>query len=151
MSQRIAIPIHDPNGRLVAYSGRALDGREPRYRFPAGFHKSQVLFNYHRARAAGQHWLIVVEGFFDCMRVHQAGFPSVVGLMGACLSAEQKDLIADRFPDVVLMLDGDPTGRAATTEIAAELRPTCRVSQARCCCHPTCSRTKCRSIRSGRP
>jgi DNA primase len=129
MSQRIAIPIHDPDGRLVAYSGRALDGSEPRYRFPAGFHKSQVLFNYHRARAAGQHQVIVVEGFFDCMRVHQAGFPSVVGLMGARLSAAQKDLLADQFSGVVLMLDGDATGGAATTQIAAELRPACRVSQ----------------------
>jgi len=129
MSQRIAIPIHDPGGRLVAYSGRALDGAEPRYRFPGGFHKSQVLFNYHRARAAGQDRVIVVEGFFDCMRVHQVDFPSVVGLMGASLSAVQKDLLADQFSGVVLMLDGDPTGSAATTEIAAELRPACRVSQ----------------------
>jgi len=129
MSHRIAIPIHDPGGRLVAYCGRALDGAEPRYRFAGGFHKSQVLFNYHRARAAGQDQVIVVEGFFDCMRVHQAGFPNVVGLMGARLSAAQKDLIADQFSSVMLMLDGDQTGSAATTEIAAELRPACRVSQ----------------------
>jgi DNA primase len=129
MSHRLAIPIHDPGGRLVAYSGRTLDGSEPRYRFPAGFHKSQVLFNYHRARAAGRDQVIVVEGFFDCMRVHQAGFPSVVGLMGARLSAVQKDLLAGQFSGVVLMLDGDPTGSAATPEIAAELGRACRVSQ----------------------
>jgi len=88
-----------------------------------------VLFNYHRARAAGRDQVIVVEGFFDCMRVHQAGFPSVVGLMGARLSAVQKDLLADQFSGVVLMLDGDPTGSVATKQIAAELQPACRVSQ----------------------
>src|SRR6266542_2570608 len=66
MSRRIAIPIHDHQGRLVAYCGRALDSATPRYRFPAGFQKSHVLFNYHRARTAGEDRVIVVEGFFDC-------------------------------------------------------------------------------------
>jgi len=52
MRGRIAIPIHDDQGRLVAYCGRTVEGGDPRYRFPAGFQKSQVLFNYHRARPA---------------------------------------------------------------------------------------------------
>lgn len=127
MSQRIAIPIHDPQGGLVAYCGRALDGAIPRYRFPVGFQKSQVLFNYHRARAAGKDRVIVVEGFFDCLRVHQAGFPCVVALMGARLSAAQKSLLGDRFTHVVLLLDGDQTGRAATAQIARNLAPACSV------------------------
>jgi DNA primase len=129
MSNRIAIPIHDHHGRLVAYSGRALDGAVPRYRFPAGFHKSLALFNAHRARATGEHQVIVVEGFFDCLRVHQAGFSSVVALMGARLSPAQKELLTDPFSRVVLMLDGDRTGRAATAQIAADLRTVCSVSQ----------------------
>jgi DNA primase len=125
MSRRIAIPIHDPQGRLVAYCGRALDGAVPRYRFPVGFQKSQVLFNYHRARTAGNDRVIVVEGFFDCLRVHQAGFPYVVALMGARLSVAQKNLLAERFSHVVLLLDGDQTGRAATVQIARDLAPAC--------------------------
>lgn len=129
MSHRLAIPIHDHQGRLVAYSGRMLGGAVPRCRFPAGFHKSQVLFNYHRARAAGEHQVVVVEGFFDCMRVYQAGFPCVVALMGALLSQTQKYLLADQFSSVVLMLDGDQAGCAATAQIAADLRPACSVSQ----------------------
>jgi DNA primase len=129
MSRRIAIPIHDHQGRLVAYCGRALDGAAPRYRFPAGFQKSQVLFNYHRARTVGEDRVIVVEGFFDCLRVHQAGFPGVVALMGARLSATQKNLLADRFSRVVLLLDGDPTGRAATAQIARDLAPACSVTE----------------------
>jgi len=68
MQGRIAIPIHDDQGRLVAYCGRALGADAPRYRFPGGFQKGQVLFNYHRARATSEHQVIVVEGFFDCMR-----------------------------------------------------------------------------------
>lgn len=75
MSGRIAIPIHDKHGRLVAYCGRAIDGgAAPRYRFPSGFQKSHVLFNYHRALETSRNRLIVVEGFFDCMRVPPGRF-----------------------------------------------------------------------------
>jgi len=52
LSGRVVIRIHDEHGQLVAYAGRSVDGREPRYRSPAGFGKSQVLFNFHRARLA---------------------------------------------------------------------------------------------------
>ena len=43
MHDRIVIPIHNPKGELVAYAGRSIDGSEPRYKFPAGFHKSLEL------------------------------------------------------------------------------------------------------------
>jgi DNA primase len=129
MHNRIAIPIHDSNGRLVAYCGRALEEGAPRYRFPAGFQKSRELFNYHRAVVS--HWeaVIVVEGFFDCMRVHQAGYGSVVALMGSVLSAGQKELLCQDFRRVVLLLDGDETGRAATLRIGPQLRPTAAVTE----------------------
>lgn len=129
MQGRIAIPIHDEQGRLVAYGGRALDQDAPRYRFPAGFQKAHVLFNYHRARATSEHSVIVVEGFFDCMRVHQAGYPCVVALMGARLSATQRDLLAARYTSIVLLLDGDHAGRTATEQIAGDLAPACSVTQ----------------------
>ena len=48
MHDRIVIPIHNREGELVAYAGRSIDGSEPRYKFPAGFHKSLELFNLHR-------------------------------------------------------------------------------------------------------
>lgn len=128
MRGRMAIPIHDEPGRLVAYCGRALEGGLPRYRFPAGFQKSRVLFNYHRAQATGSPRVIVVEGFFDCMRVHQAGYPYVLALMGAALYPVQKDLLARRFSEIVLLLDGDAAGRAATARIAQELRRVCDVT-----------------------
>jgi len=128
MSQRVAIPIHDDGRRLVAYCGRAIDGSSPRYRFPAGFQKSRVLFNYHRAQATGSHEVILVEGFFDCMRVHQAGF-SCVALMGVQLSEAQKQLLVGGFRRVVLLLDGDETGRVASGRIARALAPVTQVIQ----------------------
>lgn len=66
VARSVVIPIHSARGELVAYAGRALERTEPRYRFPPGFPKSAILFNLHRARAAAQPAVVVVEGFFDC-------------------------------------------------------------------------------------
>jgi DNA primase len=127
MSQRLVIPIEDEAGRLVAYCGRSLDGSEPRYRFPRGFAKSQVLFNLHRAAATRQSTVIVVEGFFDCLKVNQAGFGSVVALMGSALYEHQRRLLLQRFRQLVLMLDGDAPGRRAAAVASARLSADCSV------------------------
>ena len=91
--------------------GRAIDGEEPKYRFPAGFRKSLVLFNLHRVLKTGARTVVVVEGFFDALAVHQAGYPAVVALMGSTLSRQQGDLLTTHFDRVLLMLDGDEAGR----------------------------------------
>jgi DNA primase len=129
MRGRVAIPIHDEHGQLVAYCGRAVLTEPPRYKFPTAFRKSAVLFNYHRAAALVGDGVVVVEGFFDCMRVHQAGFPSVVALMGAVLSQDQEVLLVNRFRRVSLMLDGDDAGRAASRAAAQRLASRCSVHQ----------------------
>lgn len=127
LSGRLAIPIHNHLGELVAYCGRAVDGSQPRYRFPPGFAKSEILFNFHRAAATEKPAVVVVEGFFDCFKLHQAGVRSVVALMGSALYASQQRLLLNRFPRVILMLDGDAAGRRATAEITARLLPHCSV------------------------
>ena len=70
---------------------------------------------------------IVVEGFFDCLKVHQAGFLSVVALMGAALYARQRQLLTERFRQIILMLDGDEAGRRASASVAVRLAPHCQV------------------------
>jgi DNA primase len=127
MSQRLVIPLQDEVGRLVGYCGRCLDGSEPRYRFPAGFAKSQVLFNLYRAVATRQSTVIVVEGFFDCLKVYQAGFSSVVALMGSALYEAQRWLLMQRFRQIVLMLDGDAPGRRAAAVASERLSADCSV------------------------
>jgi len=123
LSGRVVIPIHNQRGELVAYCGRAVNGAEPRYRFPAGFAKSQLLFNFHRAAAAAKSTVVVVEGFFDCLRLRQAGVRSVVALMGSILYEPQQSMLLERFRRVILMLDGDAAGRRGSADIAAQLRP----------------------------
>jgi len=117
MSGRVVIPIHDERGALLAYAGRAIDDSEPKYKLPAGFRKSIELFNLNRV--GERDVVIVVEGFFDCMKVTQAGYPCVA-LMGASMSDVQEESLA-RFSRVLLFLDGDDVGRATATWIAAKL------------------------------
>jgi DNA primase len=121
MNGRVVIPIHNENGELVAYAGRAIDGTEPKYRFPMGFRKSGELFNLHRAVATRTRQLIVVEGYFDCMMIHQAGISHVVALMGSTLSSSQEELLVRHADEVILMLDGDRAGCEATERITGQL------------------------------
>jgi DNA primase len=120
MEGRIVIPIYDENGFSVAYAGRSLDQTEPHYRFPARFRKSLLLFNLHRAITEGK-TAIVVEGFFDCFKVHQAGLPGVVALMGCSLSLRQEKVLCECFREVILLLDGDKAGQSASATIAQRL------------------------------
>ncbi len=125
MRGRIAIPVHDDDGALVAYAGRAVDETTPtevRYRLPDGFKKSFVLFNLHRAREHAEAGLIVVEGFFDCFKVHQAGFPNVVALMGSQASDAQVALLTVATDRVVLMFDGDDAGLNCTRDFWKRVR-----------------------------
>jgi DNA primase len=122
MQGRIAIPIANTEGSLVAYAGRwpgnELPEAEGKYKLPQGFHKSLEIFNLHRAKAcAGEHGLVVVEGFFDAMRLYQHGVCHAVALMGSTLSDAQEQLIVDAVGPrgrVTLCFDGDKSGQTCT-------------------------------------
>ena len=126
MAGRIAIPIHNPDGQVVAYAGRHVgeppEGT-PKYKLPPGFRKSLELFNLDRARKESGA-LIVVEGFFDAMKLHQLGHRKAVALMGSSLSPAQEELIrrhTDQHSQILVMLDEDDAGRSARDEIATRL------------------------------
>ena len=98
---------------------------EGKYRLPNGFHKSILVYNLHRAKAcARQHGLVLVEGYFDAMRLHQLGICHAVALMGSALSDVQLNLIVDTIGPqgkVTLLFDGDASGRACTEDALARL------------------------------
>jgi DNA primase len=128
MAERIAIPIHNEQGHVVAYAGRfpgEPPGDTPKYKLPQGFRKSLELFNLARAiKEPADKPLVIVEGFFDCMKLHQNGCRKVVALMGSTMSAAQEELIGkhtDRKSQVIVMLDEDEAGRAGRADIAARL------------------------------
>jgi len=125
MKGRIAIPIHNERGELVAYAGRAIDAEQAKtgkYKLPTGFQKGHVVYNLHRAKEEVGQGLIVVEGFFDAMKVHQAGFRNVVALMGSSMTEEQERLLAAATDRLVLMFDGDEAGVAALRKVYGRSR-----------------------------
>jgi len=123
MKDRIAIPIHDASGQLVAYAGRWVSGELPegeeKYKLPPGFKKSIVLYNLHRVK--GQESLVVVEGFFSTMRLHTLDVPAIA-LMGRSLSEVQEKLLQESgVKALTLMLDGDTPGREAQAALLQRL------------------------------
>ncbi len=128
LAGHIAIPIHNSDGQIVAYAGRHVgDPPEgtPKYKLPPGFRKSLELFNLDRAKRESPElpW-VIVEGFFDAMKLHQLGHRKVVALMGSSLSTAQEELLrrhTDWRSQVLVMLDEDNAGRAARGDLAARI------------------------------
>ena len=134
MADRIAIPIHNVKGEVVAYAGRFVgeppEGT-PKYKLPPGFRKSQELFNIDRAaKQPADEPLVIVEGFFDAMKLHQHGCHKVVALMGSTMSTAQEDLIRQHTNSqshVIVMLDENDAGKAGREDIACRLSKFCFV------------------------
>jgi len=90
---RFVIPLHNASGELVGYAGRSVDDQEPKYLFPSvekGFYKRYLLFNLHRVLYSQADLVVVLEGFFGCFKVKQAGY-SGISLLGSSLSKEQEE------------------------------------------------------------
>ncbi len=128
MAGRIAIPVHNATGEVVAYAGRfpgEPTDETPKYKLPPGFRKSQELFNIDRAlKETDERPLVIVEGFFDAIKLHQHGCRKVVALMGSTMSGTQESLIRQNIrPDdrIIVMLDEDEAGRAGREDIACRL------------------------------
>jgi DNA primase len=118
MKNRIAVPIHNLAGELVAYTGRYAADDVPKgeikYKLPKGFEKSLELYNIHRAAALGKTYVVIVEGVWSVLRLHAAGVPAVA-LLGVSVSQAQAKLVKTAgFRHAVLILDGDDAGRSAT-------------------------------------
>ncbi len=128
MAERIAIPIRNPEGGVVAYAGRwpgEPAGDTPKYKLPQGFRKSLELFNLDRAaKEPAEQPLLIVEGFFDCMKLHQHGCRKAVALMGSTMSTAQEESIKRHIgprSQIIVMLDEDEAGRAGREDIAVRL------------------------------
>lgn len=114
---RIMIPIRDIKGGVIAFGGRALGDEQPKYlNSPETelFHKGSNLFLLDRARdaIAKTDQAIVVEGYFDAIALHSAGFPQTVASLGTALSKEQILQLSRYTPSkrIYLNFDGDRAG-----------------------------------------
>src|SRR5437867_685522 len=113
---RIIFPITDQRGAIVGFGGRAID-RSSQAKYinspdSLTFNKRRVLFGLKQLRIPND-TVFVVEGYFDVLTLHQAGFKSTVGLLGTELSAEQTRILESLARNAILIFDGDPGGQAA--------------------------------------
>ncbi len=124
---RIMFPIMDPSGRVIGFSGRILskDSDAPKYvNSPETmlFNKSEALFGYDKAKHGINKldFSLIVEGQFDVVLSHQAGYKNTVAVSGTALTPEHVSLLQRLSNKVVLALDADKAGIAAVKR-AAEL------------------------------
>jgi DNA primase len=119
---RIAIPIHDHSGELVAYCGRAINKsqikKEGKYKLPANFIKSDVVYNLHRQKKDIKA-LILVESFISVWKLHQMGYSCGVALMGSRLTQSQEKRITSFLGPhkrLICMFDADEAGKKCTLD-----------------------------------
>lgn len=125
---RLIVAIKDVQGRVVAFSGRALPsppgsddskGPPPKYvnsRESSIYSKGHTLFGLYQARnaARAKGEIVIVEGNFDLVAMHARGIENVVAPLGTAFTSDQARLLRRFAPAVVLLFDADSAGRKAT-------------------------------------
>ncbi len=116
---RIMFPIPDSRERVIAFGGRAMspDALAKYMNSPETelFHKSNVLYNYAKARkpAYDQSQVIAAEGYMDVIALHAAGFHNAVAPLGTALTERQIMLLWKMNNEPILCFDGDGAGLKA--------------------------------------
>ena len=118
--ERVLFPIRDVQGRTIAFGGRAIeDGVTPKYlnsRDTLLFHKQETLFAFDLARRpmSQTRQVVVVEGYMDAAMAHQHGYRNVVATLGTAVTDRHLRLLQRQVDEIVLALDADAAGQAAT-------------------------------------
>jgi DNA primase len=117
--RRVMFPIWNEAGKIVAFGGRALGDEQPKYlnspETPI-YSKSRTLYALSLAREAirKQDQAILVEGYLDCIALHQAGIGNAVASCGTSLTESQARLLGRFTKKVVVNFDPDEAGASAT-------------------------------------
>ena len=127
---RLMFPLHDHRGRVVGFSGRLLDtnAKEAKYvNTPETelYHKRHLLYGYHQNLEAirQEESVLIVEGEFDVLSSVQAHVKNVVAIKGSALTVEQIRLLARTVKTIILALDADSAGIAATERSIELIQP----------------------------
>jgi DNA primase len=101
----VTVPVHSPDGILLGFVGRSIEGKE--FKNTPGLPKSKTLFNINRVKTADQ--VYVVESSFDAIRLDQVGLAAVATL-GANVSSMQIELLQKYFNNIIVIADNDEAG-----------------------------------------
>jgi DNA primase len=115
---RLMFPIRDARGRVLAFGGRIIDQGEPKYlnspETPL-FHKGRELYGLYESRQSRTDFkrLMIVEGYMDVVRLHQAGITYAVATLGTATTQEHLHKIFRVTSELVFCFDGDRAGLQA--------------------------------------
>lgn len=116
---RLMFPIHNENGKPIAFGGRSLDATDqPKYlNSPETkiYRKSFVLYNLHRAKEAirAQDRLVLVEGYMDAIGVYASGVKEVIASCGTALTSQQVQAMRRHSNNIAVSFDPDAAGAKA--------------------------------------
>jgi len=122
LADRLIFPIFNENGKIVAFGGRVLPGRNDQNRGKywnsqesAIFQKRRMMYSFDRARESIRRLgcAIIVEGYMDCIACHQAGVTNAVATLGTALTEDHVRVLRRFAPRVVLVFDSDDAGQRA--------------------------------------
>ncbi len=130
---RLMFAISNEQGKVIAFGGRVLESSAadkdklgPKYlnspETPI-YSKGRVLYNLDRAKEAIRKldYSIVVEGYFDCISVYNAGLHNVIASSGTAFGEAQVKLLGRYSKNIVVNFDPDAAGAAATERSLAML------------------------------
>ncbi|MEP6546775.1 MAG: DNA primase [Gammaproteobacteria bacterium] len=128
---RLMFPIRDSRGRVIGFGGRVIDQGEPKYMNSPEtplFHKGRELYGLYEARQARGDFkrLLIVEGYMDVVRLHQAGITYSVATLGTATTQEHLNKIFRITSEVVFCFDGDRAGRQAAWRALENALPLAR-------------------------
>jgi DNA primase len=116
---RIIFPILDMKSSVVGFGARVTDQTLPKYinscETPI-YIKGRHLYGINLAKDAVREadFIVIVEGYLDCITVYQQGMKNIVASLGTALTQEQARLIKRYTHNVVMVYDGDAAGQMAT-------------------------------------
>lgn len=124
---RVMIPIKDPRGKIVGFTGRVLGDGVPKYMNTGEtefFIKRYLLFGLDIAvkEIRNTRQAIVVEGHMDAISLHAAGIANAVASMGTAFATEQARLLKRMADEVVFCYDSDNAGRNAAVRAVSIAR-----------------------------
>lgn len=125
---KLMFPIFSARGQVVAFSGRSLDGSEPKYINTADteiFHKRKTIFGFNFARESihRNNRTIIVEGQIDAIQMQCHGFPETVAPLGTALTEDHLAILCKANRNIVFCFDGDTAGQKAAARAANLILP----------------------------
>jgi DNA primase len=116
---RVLFPIFDLHHRIVGFGGRVIKEGQPKYINSSEsiiYHKGEVLYGLHVAKRyiPEKDCVIIGEGYFDLLTLHQYGLKHSVATLGTALTTKHIRTLKRYTENLITVFDADQAGVQAT-------------------------------------